>query len=109
MPHYECRRRDFDHGADGREAFQLDATAVEAALDMSAVLEGLRGELGEIGRNLEIGIGIHTGTVIAGNIGGSLRGDVAELANKLGTQVRAQQEPHQLQHRSLPFRLNSRR
>jgi hypothetical protein len=29
--------------------------------------------------------------VIAGNIGGSLRGDVAELANKLGTQVRTQQ------------------
>jgi hypothetical protein len=29
--------------------------------------------------------------VIAGNIGGSLRGDVAELANRLGTQVRAQQ------------------
>ena len=49
--------------------------AVAAALDMSAALEELRGQLGVLGETLEIGIGIHTGRAVVGLIGSNERLD----------------------------------
>ncbi len=65
------------------------ARAVAAALDMSQVLEELRGELGAIGAHLEIGIGIHSGKAVVGFIGSSDRldytaiGDTVNLASRI--------------------------
>ena len=63
--------------------------AVTAALAMSAALDALRGEIGELGAELEIGIGIHTGTAVVGFIGSSDRldytviGDTVNLASRV--------------------------
>lgn len=63
--------------------------AVAAALDMSAALVEMRGELGAVGAGLEIGIGIHTGPAIVGFIGSSDRldytviGDTVNVASRI--------------------------
>ena len=63
--------------------------AVAAALAMASGLEALRGELGELGRNLAIGIGIHTGNAVVGFIGSNERldytaiGDTVNLASRV--------------------------
>ena len=63
--------------------------AVEAALAMSAAIEEMRGQLGEIGAGLEIGIGIHSGNAVVGFIGSSDRldytviGDTVNLASRV--------------------------
>jgi adenylate cyclase len=63
--------------------------AVTAALEMSAALADLRGQLGSLGAALEIGIGIHTGRAVAGFIGSKDRldytviGDTVNLATRI--------------------------
>ncbi len=63
--------------------------AVSAALAMSAALEELRGELGSLGAELEIGIGIHSGRAVVGFIGSVERldytaiGDTVNLASRV--------------------------
>ena len=65
------------------------ARAVAAALDLSAALEEMRGELGELGTGLEIGIGIHSGSAVVGFIGSNDRldytaiGDTVNLASRV--------------------------
>jgi adenylate cyclase len=65
------------------------ARAVAAALEMSDALEAMRGDLGELVANLEIGIGIHSGTAVVGFIGSSDRldytviGDTVNLASRV--------------------------
>ena len=65
------------------------ARAVAAALDMSAALEAMRGELGELGAGLEIGIGVHSGSAVVGFIGSNDRldytaiGDTVNLASRV--------------------------
>jgi adenylate cyclase len=75
----------------GAPAAQADhaARAVTAALAMSVALEEMRGQLGEIGAELEIGIGIHSGSAVVGLIGSSDRldytaiGDTVNLASRV--------------------------
>jgi len=63
--------------------------AVAAAIDMSAVLESLRSDLGDLGAGLDIGIGIHTGKAVVGFIGSNDRldytviGDTVNLASRI--------------------------
>ena len=75
----------------GAPAAQEDhaARAVAAALEMSEALEEMRGKLGHIGADLEIGIGIHSGTAVVGLIGSNDRldytaiGDTVNLASRV--------------------------
>lgn len=63
--------------------------AVAAAIEMSAVLESLRADLGELGASLDVGIGIHTGKAVVGFIGSDDRldytiiGDAVNLASRI--------------------------
>ncbi len=75
----------------GAPASQPDhaARAVSAALEMSEALEEMRGQLGTIGAELEIGIGIHSGNAVVGLIGSNDRldytaiGDTVNLASRV--------------------------
>jgi adenylate cyclase len=63
--------------------------AVAAAIAMSAALDALHNELGELGATLDIGIGIHSGRAVVGFIGSSKRldytaiGDTVNLASRI--------------------------
>jgi adenylate cyclase len=65
------------------------ARAVSAALEMSDALEEMRGGLGELVADLEIGIGIHSGKAVVGFIGSNDRldytaiGDTVNLASRV--------------------------
>ena len=75
----------------GAPAAQADhaARAVGAALDMADALEAMRGELGELGAGLDIGIGVHSGSAVVGLIGSNDRldytaiGDTVNLASRV--------------------------
>jgi adenylate cyclase len=68
--------------------------AVAAALAMSAELEKFRATAGELGRDLEIGIGIHSGPAVVGFIGSANRqdytaiGDTVNLASRIEGQTK---------------------
>lgn len=68
--------------------------AVRAALGMSRALEGFKEELGEFGKQFEIGIGIHTGPAVVGFLGSSQRldytaiGDTVNLASRIEGQTK---------------------
>lgn len=68
--------------------------AVDAALSMSERLEAFRETAGEIGRTLEIGIGIHSGPAVVGFIGSASRqdytaiGDTVNLASRIEGQTK---------------------
>ena len=63
--------------------------AVAAALAMAAALENMRAELGELGKELAVGIGINTGRAVVGFIGSDTRhdytaiGDTVNLASRV--------------------------
>jgi len=63
--------------------------AVAAALEMSDRLEQFRSGAGELGRHLEIGIGVHSGPAVVGFIGAQTRqdytaiGDTVNLASRI--------------------------
>lgn len=65
------------------------SAAVAAAIDMSKALEELRGDLGELGAGLDIGIGLHSGMAVVGFIGSPDRldytviGDTVNLASRI--------------------------
>ena len=63
--------------------------AVEAALEMSQVLEDFRHELAELGQPFDVGIGIHSGPAVVGFIGSQARldytaiGDTVNLSSRI--------------------------
>jgi adenylate cyclase len=63
--------------------------AVAAAIEMSAALDAMRDELGELGNGLDVGIGIHTGRAVVGFIGSEDRldytaiGDTVNLSSRI--------------------------
>ncbi len=63
--------------------------AVAAAIEMSATLDALHNELGELGATLDIGIGVHSGRAVVGFIGSNKRldytaiGDTVNLASRI--------------------------
>jgi adenylate cyclase len=62
---------------------------LSCALEMHAKLEELRGELGDIGEKLEIGVGLNSGEMVVGNMGSRERfdytvvGDAVNLASRV--------------------------
>ncbi len=63
--------------------------AIQCALDMADALEAFRQELGEEGRDFDVGIGIHSGPAVVGLIGSEQRreytaiGDTVNLASRI--------------------------
>ena len=68
--------------------------AVRAALGMSQALERFKLELGELGEQFDIGIGVHTGPAVVGFLGASQRldytaiGDSVNLASRIEGQTK---------------------
>ncbi|MGC2518479.1 MAG: adenylate/guanylate cyclase domain-containing protein [Burkholderiales bacterium] len=63
--------------------------AVAAALEMEQVLKSFKEDLGEAGRDFDVGIGIHSGTAVVGFIGAEQKldytaiGDAVNLASRI--------------------------
>jgi adenylate cyclase len=66
------------------------ARAVAAALEMSAALDELRGELGALGAGLDIGIGLHTGSAVVGFIGSDERLDYTAIGDTVNCASRVE-------------------
>ena len=71
------------------------ARAARSAIRMLQALEGLNeGFMRDLGRRLDIGVGIHTGEAVVGNMGSSVRfdytaiGDTVNLASRLEGQTK---------------------
>ncbi|HEY5762925.1 MAG TPA: adenylate/guanylate cyclase domain-containing protein [Rhodocyclaceae bacterium] len=70
------------------------ALAVEAALAMADKLIEFKAELGELGENFDIGIGVHSGPAVVGFLGSSQRldytaiGDTVNLASRIEGQTK---------------------
>jgi len=70
------------------------ARAVRAAMGMSRALETFKNEVGTLGEQFEIGIGIHTGPAVVGFLGSSQRldytaiGDSVNLASRIEGQTK---------------------
>lgn len=68
--------------------------AVAAALEMAEELQRFREEMGEAGKNFDIGIGIHTGPGVVGFVGAENRleytaiGDTVNLASRIEGQTK---------------------
>lgn len=63
--------------------------AVEAALEMTRVLEHFKRELGDVGQDFDVGIGVHSGTAVVGFIGAEQKldytaiGDTVNLSSRI--------------------------
>lgn len=62
--------------------------AVTAALEMSERLEQFRAEAGELGRDLDIGIGVHSGSAVVGFIGSENRQDYTAIGDTVNLSSR---------------------
>ena len=57
--------------------------AIDAALEMTEVLEDFKRKAGEIGDHFDIGIGLHTGPAIVGFIGSEQRQDYTAIGDSV--------------------------
>lgn len=66
--------------------------AVAAALEMSEVVDQFRRELGEVGAQFDIGIGIHTGSAVVGFMGAEGKLDYTAIGDtvNLGSRIEGQ-------------------
>lgn len=62
--------------------------AVAAALEMGERLEQFRAEAGELGRDLDIGIGVHSGSAVVGFIGSENRQDYTAIGDTVNLSSR---------------------
>lgn len=67
---------------------QHAAHAVEAALEMEQCLLRFRAELGEEGRNFDVGIGIHSGRAVVGFVGSEARMDYTAIGDAVNLSSR---------------------
>lgn len=66
--------------------------AVEAALEMSDVLDEFKRELGEAGLHFDVGIGIHSGPAVVGFIGSERRQDYTAIGDTVNLSSRIEGE-----------------
>ncbi|MDP2246494.1 MAG: adenylate/guanylate cyclase domain-containing protein, partial [Nitrosomonadales bacterium] len=62
--------------------------AVSAALEMGERLEQFRANAGELGRDLDIGIGVHSGAAVVGFIGSDNRQDYTAIGDTVNLSSR---------------------
>lgn len=62
--------------------------AVAAALEMSEKLEQFKAQAGELGRDLDIGIGVHSGAAVVGFIGSDNRQDYTAIGDTVNLSSR---------------------
>jgi len=95
--------------------------AVAAALEMEEVLEAFKRELGDAGRDFDVGIGIHSGTAVVGFIGAEQKldytaiGDAVNLASRIEgltkearSRILVSRETAEACHNSFDFRSRGR-